>query len=184
MFSRGELVFIGVMAAVTFGVGFALGAGLNIATGTPMVGGLLNAVVTAALIAITVKAVRKGGTGIILWLVISALAIPTVTMGPPGAHKLLAGLFGGVVLDLTLAATKRRQWGYVLAGGLMSLAVMLAVFAIALYFGFPAADQLKKYIAYIIPINLGLGVLGTWIGVRMYDKRLYRVPFIQNIQAD
>jgi len=183
MFSKGELVFIGVMAAVTFGVGFALGAGLNIFTGTPMVGGLLNAVVTAALIAITVKAVRKGGTGVILWLVISALAIPTATMGPPGAHKLLAGLFGGIVLDATLAATKRRQWGYILAGGLMSLAVMLAVFAIALYFGFPAADQLKKYIAYIIPINLGLGVLGTWIGVRMYDKRLCHVPFIQNIQA-
>lgn len=184
MFRRGELVFIGVMAAVTFGVGFALGVALNIATGTPMVGGLLNAVVTAALIAITVKAVRKPGTGIILWLVISALAIPTATMGPPGAHKLLAGLCGGVVLDVTLAATKRRRWGYIVAGGLMSLAVMLGVFAITLYFGLPAADQLKKYIVYIIPINLGLGVLGTWIGVRSYDNRLYRVPFIQNIQAD
>ena len=146
MFKPGELIFIGVMAAVTFGIGFVLGAALNVATGTPMVGGLLNAVITAALIAITVKAVKKFGVGIILWIVMSAIAIPTMTMGPPGAHKLLVGLFGGLVLDIILVVTKRKNWGYLIAGGVMSLAIMLGVFAVAVYFDFPAAEQAAQEI--------------------------------------
>lgn len=184
MFKSGELIFIGIMAAVTFGTGFALGAVLNVATGTPMVGGLLNAVLTAALIAIAVKTVRRFGVGILLWVVMSAIAIPTMTMGPPGAHKLLIGLLGGLVLDIILTVTGRKNWGYLVAGGAMSLTIMFGVFGVAVYFDFPAAEKLKQYIVYIIPINFVLGVLGTWLGVLLFDKRLHRVPFIKNLQAN
>lgn len=182
MFKTGELVFIGIMGAITFGVGFALGVALNVATGTPMVGGLLNAIITAALIAITVKTIKRFGVGVILWVVMSALAIPTMTMGPPGAHKLLVGILGGIVLDSMLVVTRRKNWGYLVAGGTMSLAVMLGVFAVAIYFDFPAAEKLRKYIVYLIPINFVLGLTGTQIGIILFDKRLHKLPFIKNLQ--
>jgi len=182
MFKTGELVFIGIMGAITFGMGFVLGAALNVATGTPLVGGFLNAIITAALITIVVKTIKRFGVGIILWIVMSALAIPTMTMGPPGAHKLIVGLFGGIVLDTILIITGRKNWGYLIAGGSMSLAIMLGVFAVAIYFDFPAAEQLKKYIIYIIPINFILGLIGTWIGIVIFDKRLNKISFIRNLQ--
>ena len=62
MFKTRELVFLGVIAGLAFATGVALGTGLNIATGVPLTGGLANAIVTAALLTIGVKGVKKFGS--------------------------------------------------------------------------------------------------------------------------
>ncbi len=181
MFRTNELVFLGLIGAVTIGVGVALGTALN-AAGIPMLGGLANAVVTAAVLTVGVKGVQKFGSGTILWLVVSTVAIPTLSMGPPGAHKLLVGLVAGLLWDVSLTVTGRTKWGYLVSGAVMMLAVMLGVFGVAVYFDFPAAEKLKSAIVYIVPINFALGMFGTWLGLVIFDRRISRIRFVQTLQ--
>ena len=107
MFRTNELVYLGFIGAITIALGIVLGTALN-ATGIPMLGGLANAIVTAAVLTIGVKGVQKFGSGTILWLVVSTLAIPTLSMGPPGAHKLLVGLVAGLLWD-----TRSTRWALI-----------------------------------------------------------------------
>jgi len=181
MFRTNELIYLGLIGAITIALGVVLGTALN-ATGIPMLGGLANAVVTAAVLTIGVKGVQKFGSGTILWVVVSTLAIPTLSMGPPGAHKLLVGVVAGLLWDVCLVVTRRTKWGYLVSGAVMMLAVMLGVFGVALYFDFPAAETLKSAIAYVLPINFVLGMLGTWLGLTVYEKRISRVRFVQSLQ--
>jgi len=181
MFKANELIYLGLIGAITIGTGIALGTALN-ATGVPMLGGLANAVITAAVLTIGVKGVKKCGSGTILWVVVSALAIPTLSMGPPGAHKLLVGVVAGVIWDTCLCVTRRTKWGYLVSGAIMMLVVMLGVFAVAVYFDFPAAEQLRKYLVYIVPINFVLGLTGTWLGLVVFDRRLAKLRFVQSLQ--
>lgn len=182
MFKTRELVFLGVIAGLAFTLGVALGTGLTLATGVPLTGGLANAIVTSALLTIGVRGVRKFGSGTLLWLIVSALCIPTVTMGPPGAHKLLIGLVAGLVWDVLLWALRWTKLAYFVSGAVMMLTVMLGVFGLAIYFGFPAAEQLRSAIYAILPINMILGLIGTYIGLTIYDRKLAQVAFVRNLE--
>lgn len=181
MFRTNELIFLGLIGAITIALGVVLGTALN-AAGIPMLGGLANAVVTAAILTVGVKGVKRFGAGTILWLVVSALAIPTLSMGPPGAHKLVVGLVSGLLWDICLTATRRTRWGYLVSGAVMMLAVMLGVFGVAVYFDFPAGEKLKSAIVYVLPVNFVLGMLGTWLGIALFDAKISRIRFVQSLR--
>jgi len=182
-FSTRELAYLGLVAALTLGVGVVLGTGLTAATGIPMIGGVLNGVVTAAILTAGAKGVPKFGSGTILWLVMSALAVPTLTMGPPGIHKPIIGLVTGLVWDVLLAMTRRKNWSYLVSGAAMMLVVMFGIYAAAVLLGLPGEEKLRSALAFIIPINFALGLLGTWLGLKLFDRTVSKLNFVRVMQA-
>ncbi|HWM92709.1 MAG TPA: hypothetical protein VN493_18235 [Thermoanaerobaculia bacterium] len=183
-FTARELMYLGAIAAGTLAIGVALGTGLTAATGIPMVGGLLNGLITAAILSIGAKGVPKFGTGIILWFVMSTLAVPTLTMGPPGLYKIAVGLISGLVWDLCFLIFGRKTWGYLLSGSVMMLTVMFGVVGASVLLGLPAKDQLLKALAFILPLNFILGLIGTYLGLKIFDRRVVRIGYVRRMLSE
>jgi hypothetical protein len=183
-FTTRELVYLGALGAATLVLAAALGTGLTAATGIPMIGGIFNAVITASVLTIGAKGVERFGAGIILWFVLSMLAIPTLTMGPPGVHKIIIGLFGGLVWDLTFLLVGRRLAGYLVAGGVMMLSIMLGVLGASIWLGLPGKERLLGAIAMLIPFNFILGLIGTYLGFKLFDAKVSEVGYVQRMLLD
>lgn len=181
LFSNRELMFLGAIGSATLAIGAALGTGLTAVTGIPMIGGLLNAVATAAVLNVGAKGVPRFGTGVILWFVVSLLAIPTLTMGPPGLYKIPIGIIGGLVWDIGFLVFGRRTWGYLFSGALMMLAIMFGVVGASVLLSLPAKEQLLKAFAVILPINFVLGMAGTYLGLKVFDKRVVNVSYVRRM---
>ncbi len=146
-----------------------------------MLGGLANAVVTAALLTIGAKGVPRFGSGVILWFVVSVLAIPTLSMGPPGVYKVVIGLLGGLIWDLALTIFGRSTIGYLVSGAIMMLAIMGGVVGAAVVLGLPAADRLLPFLGVLIPLNMALGLVGTFIGLRVFDRRVVQLGYVRRM---
>ena len=183
-FSVRELMYLGTIGAATLALGAAIGTGLTAATGIPMIGGLLNAVITAAVLTIGAKGVPKFGSGMILWFVMSVLAIPTLTMGPPGIYKVPIGLLAGLIWDVCFLVFGRRTIGYMLSGSVMMLAVMFGIAGASLMLGLPGQERLIQAFAIIIPINVVLGLLGTYLGVITFSGRVQHIAYVRRMLAD
>lgn len=183
-FTQRELMYLGAIGAGTLAIGAALGTGLTMATGIPMIGGLLNGLITAAILSIGAKGVPKFGAGVILWFVMSTLAVPTLTMGPPGLYKIPIGLLSGLIWDCCFLIFGRKTRGYLLSGAFMMLAVMFGVVGASILLGLPAKDQLLKALAFIVPINFVLGMIGTYLGVKIFEQRVARIGYVRKMQAE
>lgn len=183
-FTIRELFYLGAISATSLALAAALGTGLTAATGIPMVGGLANAVITAAVLTIGAKGVPRFGTGIILWFVFATLAIPTLTMGPPGIYKIGAGLLGGLLWDLSFLISGRRLLGYLISGTVMMLAIMFGVLGASILLGLPGKERLLGAIAVLIPINAVLGLAGTYLGFKLFNARVSKVGYVQRMMAD
>ena len=90
----------GIFAAITFGLAFALGAGIITATGIPATGGIANIFIAVLVVLIGMQICPKFGFGTLTVGLIFTFAIPTVIGGPPGAYKVVNGLLIGLVLDV------------------------------------------------------------------------------------
>ncbi len=67
------------------------------------------------------------------------------------------------------------------SGAVMMLAVMFGVYAAAVILGLPGEERIRKVIIYIIPINFGLGLFGTWLGLVLFDKTLSKTNFVRKM---
>jgi|GEM_PF-3249061 len=179
-----RVALIGMVGAVSFLVAFVLGTALNLATGTPLTGGLANAVLTAAALTTGVCAMPTFGTGTFLWLVFAFLSIPTMTMGPPGPHKLLVGALGGLLWDVSLYVCRGRKWAFPLAATVMTGAIVVLTFGTLVVFGLPGADKLAKALPFLLVVYLPLGWLGGWLGEHIYATRLRKLLAGNSSQMD
>ncbi len=126
--------------AVGFGfaaflVAFALGTGLTLTTGIPLVGGLVNGVFTSAILAIGMLSLRRFGVATTMWVTFSLLAIPTTTLGPPMLFKPVIGLVAGVIWDIVYMVFRRRAVGLYL-GAFISAGSIMGLLILALAAGF------------------------------------------------
>ena len=182
MFTLKQYMYLGVMGALSFVLAFVLGNAINAATGIPLTGGILNGIIVGIMLTLGVRGVDKFGAATVIWLVFAVFAIPTTTLGPPGPYKVLVGLSAGFVWDLIIAVFKRKKIGYVLGGGAGSAMIMLSVFLMAKLLGLPAEEKLSKAMIYLLPFNTFLGIVCTFLGVVIFDKKMSNMPFIKNLR--
>jgi len=175
-----QYAFLGMVAAVSFVVAFGLGSALNIATGIPLIGGLLNGVLVSLLLTLGLRTVERFMASTVMWAIFGLLAIPTVTLGPPGVYKVIPALAGGIVWDAVVAASRGRRWGYVVGGFLGAVVIIIGVFIAAVYLGLPAADRLRNALYFLIPINGALAAFGIWLGLKLWERRLSRIALFRS----
>lgn len=172
--------FLGMVSAISFVVAFGLGSALNVATGIPLIGGLLNGVLVSLILIIGFRTVERFLASTIMWAIFGLLAIPTATLGPPGVYKVIPALAGGIVWDVVVAVSRGRKWGYLIGGFLGAAVIILGVFVAAVYLGLPSADKLRKALYFLLPVNGLLAVLGIWIGLKLWERRLSQVALFRS----
>src|ERR1043166_8100416 len=123
-----DFVLSGILAALTFALAFALGAGIILATGIPATGGIANMFVAVLVLVIGVQMAPKFGFGTLTIGLVFTFAIPTIIGGPPGAYKVVNGIVIGFVADTVLALGRRTRWSHILAGALGSVTSILSVY--------------------------------------------------------
>lgn len=169
-FKTKELIFIALSGAIIFAVAFLIGAGLIAATGTPLVGGLINTLFLAALLVICLLTLRKFGTATLIMFVLSVLAIPTATFGPPGIYKIAVALFLGLFADTLLYLGKYKKGTYYLTIILGFIILPLVQLFFMVLLNLPGVDKVKELILILIGVYAIEALIGTWLGFLMYKK--------------
>jgi hypothetical protein len=182
MITTKEYVYLGVIGALSFVLAFVLGNAVNIATGIPLTGGIINGIIVGMMLTIGIKAVDKFGAGTILWTIFAILAIPTVTLGPPGVYKIAVGVIGGLTWDVIISIFKRSNLGYILGGAIGSIVIIWGVFFAATFLGLPSAEKLRDALIFLIPFNGFLGAISVYVGLVIFDKKLKHLSVIENLR--
>ncbi|HEY0157816.1 MAG TPA: hypothetical protein VGF28_11065 [Thermoanaerobaculia bacterium] len=180
------LVFSSVaFGLVAFLIAVALGTVLTASTGIPLIGGLLNGIVTAAVLTIGLLATRYAGSATTMWLVFSVAAIPTTTLGPPGVYKVCIGVLAGLLWDAIYMIARRHRIALYVGAVVGSASIMFSlVAALSMGFGRDASAALEKYRAaflMLLAVNLLITLIGVWFGDYSYSRRLKDLPAFKNL---
>ena len=172
---------------ISFLLAFALGSILTYSTGLPLIGGLLNGVITGMVLTIGLISRKFKFNATIMWLVFSVFATLTTTLGPPGIYKIMIGLIAGLLWDFFYAfISKYKTWGLYLGGLLGSASIMFTlVFFLSFGFGKNSFETLEKYkekFIIILVMNLIITIIGIILGNIVYRKRLCNLPQFKNLR--
>lgn len=174
-----------VFAVSAFLVAVGLGTAINIAFGVPLLGGIVNGVLTAGILTIGLLTVPRWFAATTMWFVFSCLCVPTATLGPPGLYKIPIGLVAGLLWDAVYQAARRRLAG-LLIGALLGAVSIIGSMLILLRLvaGEGMTEVYQRYVTFIWAI-LGINALATTLGVLLgswlFQRRLCRLAAFQNI---
>lgn len=150
-------------------------------TGIPGTGGVAVGVLLGYLIAILVMLVPRTGVITVAFLVFGILSVPTIVMGPPGLYKL--GLLPmAIIMDACLALIKQRKAALYIGMSIGLVSGMIAFYYLLLAMGFPAAERFGKYILPITAVLVAEVLLGIWLGILTYEKRLKKLKVVRQMQ--
>ncbi|HEX8843984.1 MAG TPA: hypothetical protein VF791_05045 [Pyrinomonadaceae bacterium] len=178
-----HFIISGILAAITFALAFALGAGIILATGVPATGGIANIFVAVLVLVIGVKIVPKFGFAILTIALVFTFAIPTIIGGPPGIYKILNGLLIGLVVDIILVLGRRTRWAHILAGSFGSMISILSIYVALVILQLPGASKLAPLLLPLTAMQAVLGALAAWIGLQIFERRLSKLGSVQRLMA-
>lgn len=181
-FTTKELIFIALLGALVFVLDFILVVGLEAVIGIPGVGLLIDTIILIAIAVVGAKIVPKFGVFTIWALIYSVLAIPTNIIGPPGIYKIVIGLVLGLLGDVILFLFRYKNLGYYLSLTIANVLTIPFLYFFLIKLGLPGASELKSAVVYFIPIVVVEGLLGAWIGIKLYNK-IKTKRFVKQLQS-
>lgn len=177
-----------IFGIVSFVIAWALGSILTASTGIPLIGGLVNGILTGMVLTIGLIARKSKFNATTMWLTFSLIAIPTTTLGPPGAYKIIIGLVAGLIWDIfyNIFYNKKPTLGLYI-GGLLGSTSIMVLMVLFLKWGAGienASVYLEKYSKSfwtIILMNVVITAIGIYIGNSLYNNRLKNLSSFKNI---
>ena len=182
-FKTKELVTLALFGTMAFVVGYILGTALLAATGVPMTGGLLNMVAAVFLLVTGVKIVNKFGAVIIMTTILGTLSIPTLVNGTPGVYKVFLLFLLGLIIDITIYLFKKSNKGIYLGSAIGAFLLPFFMYWTFIFLGMPAAEKLQPLLIPFMFIYAILALIGAWLGVKFYDKKLKNKAFVKQLQG-
>ena len=182
-FSTKELIFIALMSAFMFAADFVIAIGIVTATGIPLSGGIISVVVIGFFYSIILFSVKKFGTATLVALIYTALASPTASFGPPGAYKLIIGLVLGLLVDIVLYFGNYKKFMYYIAIFFGFMIVAPVMLGMIILLGLPGAEELGKMVVILMFVQGIEGVIGMWLGSRLYEKKLKNKRIFKQISG-
>lgn len=178
-----DFVFAGIVGALIFAVAFLLGAGIILASGIPATGGIVNILVAVLLMTIAKHIKPKFGFATLSLTIMFAIAIPTIIGGTPGAYKIIVGFLIGLTFDLVVYLLKNSSKSYLLAGALGSMVSIISIFFAMQILELPGVDKLKPLLKFLIPLQAVNGLLGAFIGNKIFNNRLKDLPAVKRMMS-
>ena len=156
-------------------------------TGIPLIGGLLNGILTAIVLTVGMLSRRFNWNATVMWLTFSLLATVTTTLGPPGFYKIGIGLIAGLLWDV-IYKLSNYKWSGLVVGGLVGSGSIMISLIVFLNFGFgeDTSEALAKYKSnfwIIIVMNLIITFVGIFLGRLLYNQRLKNLVTFKNING-
>ncbi len=176
-----HFIISGIVAALTFALAFALGAGIIFATGIPATGGILNIFAAVVVVMIGMKIVPKFGFATLTMAIMFTIAIPTVIGGPPGVYKVVDGILIGLTLDIITAIGKRSKLSHIIAGSIGAMVSILSLYFALVILNLPGVTKLAPLLKFLVPLQGITGALGSWVGLSIFEKRLKNISAIQRL---
>lgn len=176
-----DFIFAGICGALVFAVAFLLGSGIILATGIPATGGIVNILVAVLLMCIAKHIKPTFGFVTLAMTVTFSIAIPTIIGGPPGVHKILVGILIGLTFDVFVYIFKNSDKGYLIAGALASVVSIVSIFFAMKLIGLPGIEKLQPILLYLIIVQALNGLLGAFLGNKIFNSRLKNLPAIKRL---
>ena len=181
-FTTKELVLIAIIAAFVFAFDIVVVSLIDIVTGVPGAGFLVDTLIVVAIAVAGGLAIKKFGTFTSIILIYSVLSIPTNILGPPGVYKVFIGVVLGLIIDLVILAFSYKKIGYMLSFAIGNTIVIPVLYYALIYLGLPGAAELKSAMAFFIVVLVVESVIASWIGIKIYEKKLKNARFIKQIR--
>jgi hypothetical protein len=169
-FSTKELVFLALIGAIVFAFDLIIVSGIDAMIGVAGSGMMIDTIFVIAITIIGGLVVRKFGAYTLLSFIYTLLAVPTNIVGPPGLYKVAIGIIMGLFADIIILLFKYKPVGCYLC---LPLANALA-FPVLLYtmiaMNLPGTDALMKYVWVFLGISFVEGLIGAWLGMKLYER--------------
>jgi hypothetical protein len=178
-----ELAISGVFGALVFVAVFILGSGVLLVTGIPATGGLVNMLVAIFLAVVGAKIIDKFGTITVMLTVTGIISIPTLSFGPPGLHKIPMMFLVGLIIDLVASVLKRENKGYIIGGSIAGFLAPIFIYSTLILLGLPGAEKLEPLLIPLMLVYAVLGLIGAYLGVTTYDKKLKHLSVVQSLKS-
>ncbi len=179
--SRGGIGFLSVRGAIIAGAiggllygvnfGFQIFVGIfNMSGATAVISGFT----VPFFLVIASRMNRQWGTATLIWTLYSALAIPTLLMGPPGTYKLIVGILGGIAYDVGYCGLRCTTGGLYVALVLYVLTLAAGFYAVFVMGFVPqfTGESAVKILAIASAVFLVEGVISTYLGNMFYERRI------------
>lgn len=159
------------------------GAMLNAITGSPNVGGPLNAILYTILIPLFILIINQVGAGTVILSIFSVLALPFPLIGTPGLFiKIPILLIAGILIDIFYRLLNKRIFS-VIVGGFFLIYVNTVVVLVANKLNIPGQEFATKFA--FNPITLigfvVIGLFGGWISNIIFNK-IKNTSIVKRIQ--
>ncbi len=179
-----DFVFAGITGALIFAFAFLLGSGIILATGIPATGGIANILVAVFFMTIAKHIKPKFGFATLSLAITFALAIPTIIGGTPGIYKIVVGILIGLTIDLTILLLKNSNVSYLIGCSLGAMISIISIFFAMTIMDFPGVDKLQPLMKYLVPLQGLNGLIGAFLGNKVFHSRLKSLPAIKKMMAD
>lgn len=172
---RGAII-AGAIAGLLYGVNFGLQllVGIFQMTGAT---GFITGFTVPFFLGIASRGNKQWGTATVIWTLYSALAIPTALMGPPGAYKLIIGLFGGIAYDVGYCGLRCKDFALYIA-----LVLFVAVLGLGFYGVYALGLMPDVTGGSVVKILLGVslvftieGLISTRLAIWFHEHRIKRL---------
>ena len=174
-----DFVFAGIVGAIVFAIAFLLGSGIILATGIPATGGIANILAVAIFMTIAKHIRPIFGFATLALLITFALAIPTIIGGTPGIYKIVVGVLIGLTFDVFVLLMKNSYKAYLLGGAIGAMVSIVSIYFAMVLLDLPGVDKLQPLLMYLVPLQGINGMLGAWIGNKIYYNKLKEIPAIK-----
>lgn len=180
-----KLITVGGLAVIWILLGL-VGGGINVITGVPGAGGIINIFVVGFMCVICGFLIREFGALTLMGFIYGVLAIPLPNVAPPGfLPKVFIGLAMGFVGDIVFLLLKRyNKLDAIIVSIMTSLTGGLSIYGLAVLFSVPGATKFAEMV--FTPIGVGvflvLAILGGYVGWLVYTK-IQNTATIRRIQG-
>lgn len=179
-----DFVFAGITGALIFAFAFLLGSGIILATGIPATGGVANILVAVFFMTIAKHIKPKFGFATLSLAITFALAIPTIIGGPPGVYKIVVGILIGLTIDMTIFLFRNTNISYLIGCSLGAMVSIISIYFAMIIMDFPGIDKLEPLMKYLVPLQGVNGIIGAFLGNKVFNSRLKSLPAIKKIMTD
>lgn len=174
-----DFVFAAITGALIFAFAFLLGSGIILVTGVPATGGIANILVAVFFMTIAKHIKPKFGFATLALAITFTIAIPTIIGGTPGVYKIIVGILIGLTIDFTVLILRGSNISYLIGCSFGAMVSIVSIFLAMKVMNFPGIEKLQPLMKYLIPFQGLNGLLGAFLGNKVFNSRLKDLSVIK-----
>lgn len=177
-----ELAICAGFGALIVVVQLLAGSVIYTVTQVPAAATLISSFILAYIAIIPLLLIRKTDAALATLLTMSVISAPLSVFGPPGLPKIIQFIPVIAAIELILIISNWKKAGYIIAiPAASAIALPMHYYFLALI-GFPGAELLRKYLLLFMAIVMMESLLGAWLGLITYEKKLKNLKVVKQLQ--